>query len=186
MTIPNSVTSIGDYAFYGCSSLANVVLGNGVTSIGSGAFQACPALTSVKIPKSVTSIGIWAFSNCTGLTSVYLLGNAPAADPSTFASDSSLTIFYLPGTTGWTNPWNGQAPVCWNPTATNPGFVSNQFGFDITGPGNLTVLVESCPDLATHVWTPAGTVTLSANGTATFRDPQAWNSRARFYRFRAP
>ena len=186
VTIPNSVTSIGDYAFYGCSSLANVVLGNGVTSIGSGAFQACPALTSVKIPKSVTSIGIWAFSNCTGLTSVYLLGNAPAADPSTFASDSSLTIFYLPGTTGWTNPWNGQAPVCWNPTATNPGFVSNQFGFDITGPGNLTVLVESCPDLATHVWTPAGTVTLSANGTATFRDPQAWNSRARFYRFRAP
>ena len=68
--IPNSVTSIGDYAFYGCTELTEVNIPNSVTSIGYGAFLDCTGLTSVTIPNSVTSIGREAFSYCTGLTAV--------------------------------------------------------------------------------------------------------------------
>ena len=59
--IPNSVTSIGSSAFYGCSGLTSVTIPNSVTSIGSSAFYRCSGLTSVTIPNSVTSIGDNAF-----------------------------------------------------------------------------------------------------------------------------
>ena len=64
------VTSIGQYAFYGCSDLTSVTIGNSVTSIGGSAFRNCSGLTSVTIPNSVTSIGGSACRNCSGLTSV--------------------------------------------------------------------------------------------------------------------
>ena len=68
--IPNSVTSIGDYAFWNCSSLTSIGIPNSVTSIGYGAFSGCRALTSIEIPNSVTSIGYDAFLLCSGLTSI--------------------------------------------------------------------------------------------------------------------
>ena len=68
------MTSIGSYAFRGCSSLSSVTIGNGVTSIGHEAFYGCTSLTSVTIPDSVTSIGWYAFYNCTSLTSVTFEG----------------------------------------------------------------------------------------------------------------
>ena len=75
VTIPNSVTSIGSYAFRGCSGLASVTIPNSVTSIGSYAFYQCSGLASVTIPNSVTSIGISAFYECSGLASL-IIGNA--------------------------------------------------------------------------------------------------------------
>ena len=69
-TIPNSVTSIGNFAFGGCTGLASVTIPNSVTSIGEYAFKGCRGLTSVTIPNSVTSIGESAFEGCRGLTSV--------------------------------------------------------------------------------------------------------------------
>ncbi len=70
--IPNTVTSIGDYAFFGCTSLTSVTIPSSITSIGESAFKGSTSLTSVTIPSSVTSIGEYAFSGCTGLTSVYI------------------------------------------------------------------------------------------------------------------
>ena len=70
VTIPNSVTSIGNSAFSYCSSLTSVTIPNSVTSIGDGAFQNCSSLTSITIPNSVTSIGERAFAACSGLTSI--------------------------------------------------------------------------------------------------------------------
>ena len=70
VTIPNSVTSIGRWAFWGCSGLTSVTIPNSVTSIGRSAFSACSGLTSVTIPTGVTSIGDYAFSSCSSLTSI--------------------------------------------------------------------------------------------------------------------
>ena len=64
IVIPNTVTEIKDYAFYGCTSLTSVTIGNSVTSIGNDAFYRCSSLCSVTIPDSVTSIGNRAFDYC--------------------------------------------------------------------------------------------------------------------------
>ena len=68
--IPNSVTTIGDYAFYVCTGLTSVIIPNSVTTIGEYAFNNCTGLTSVTIPASVTTICEGVFKSCTGLTSV--------------------------------------------------------------------------------------------------------------------
>ena len=70
LVIPNSVTSIGNYAFSGCTGLTSVTIPNSVTSIGNWAFSSCSGLTSIEIPNSVISIGDYAFGNCSSLTSV--------------------------------------------------------------------------------------------------------------------
>ena len=67
-TIPNSATSIGNYAFYNCSGLTSVTIPNSVTSIGNYAFYNCIGLTSVTICNSVTSIGHDAFRDCSNAT----------------------------------------------------------------------------------------------------------------------
>lgn len=70
ITLPDSVTSIGSYAFHGCKELNEITLGDGINSIGNGAFLECIGLTSVTIPSGVTSIGEHAFANCAQLASV--------------------------------------------------------------------------------------------------------------------
>ena len=70
LIIPEGVTSISQWAFYGCSNLTSVTIPNSVTSIGWSAFQYCSGLTSITIPNSVTSISSWAFSGCSGLTTI--------------------------------------------------------------------------------------------------------------------
>ena len=86
--IPNSVTSIGDSAFSGCSSLTSVTIPDSVTSIGKWAFSECKSLTSVTIPGSVTSIGVGAFASCTSLTGIWV-----AEGSSHYSSDASGVLF---------------------------------------------------------------------------------------------
>ena len=88
VTIPNSVTSIGTYAFRGCSGLTSVTIGNSVTSIERGAFCDCSRLTSVTIPNSVTSIGEHAFANCSELLDVYCYAEKVPSTESDAFNDS--------------------------------------------------------------------------------------------------
>ena len=94
--IPNSVTSIGVWAFYECSSLTSVTISNSVTSIGEYAFSSCISLTSVTIPNSVTSIGKSAFSSCISLTSVTIPNSVTSIGSSAFNSCYSLTSVTIP------------------------------------------------------------------------------------------
>ena len=95
-TIPNSVTSIGDGAFWNCTGLTSITIPNSVTSTGYGAFKYCSSLTSITIPNSVTSIGDWAFQDCTGLTSITIPNSVTSIGGSAFASCSSLTSITIP------------------------------------------------------------------------------------------
>ncbi|WP_303017380.1 leucine-rich repeat domain-containing protein [Muribaculum intestinale] len=91
VTIPNSVTSIGQRVFENCSGLTSVTIGNSVTSIGYYAFSGCYGLTSVTIPNSVTSIRERAFSGCSGLTSVTIPNSVTSIGERAFSGCSGLT-----------------------------------------------------------------------------------------------
>ena len=96
VTIPNSVTSIGDCAFFNCSGLTSVTIGNSVTSIESCTFYGCSGLTSITIPNSVTSIGEGAFFNCSGLTSVTIPNSVTSIGDDAFVGCSGLTSVTIP------------------------------------------------------------------------------------------
>ncbi len=90
------VTSIGDGAFAGCSSLTSISIPNSVTSIGKEAFQSCSRLTSITIPNSVTSIGDWAFQSCSCLTSITIPNSVTSIGDYTFYECRALTSISIP------------------------------------------------------------------------------------------
>ena len=95
-TIPSSVTSIGNLAFYLCTSLSSCTIGSGVISISNQAFQDCSGLTSIDIPNSVTSIGERAFERCSRLTSITIGSGVTSIGYDAFWNCSSLTSVTIP------------------------------------------------------------------------------------------
>ncbi len=191
--IPDSVTSIGGYAFRECYSLTNAVIGNGVTYIGASAFSHCGSLTNLTIPGSVTNIGIAAFEYCTNLAGLYFRGNAPSAGGALFyMTPGPVTVYYLPGTFGWTTIFDGQLTAAWAlpypvvlTTGSSFGVQTNSFGFRISWATNLSVVVEAATNLSTPAWSPVSTNVLS-DGWSQFTESQWTNYPARFYRIRSP
>lgn len=84
ITIPNSVTSIGVGAFASCEGLTNIIIPEGITSIKSGTFSACYNLKNVTLPEGITSIGNSAFVACTSLTSIIIPDSVTSIDVSAF------------------------------------------------------------------------------------------------------
>ena len=96
VSIPESMTEIGDCAFANCSSLTSIKISESVTKIDRGAFYGCSGLTSIKIPEGVTSIGTGAFSECTGLTSISIPESVTSIGTSAFEGCIGLTSISIP------------------------------------------------------------------------------------------
>ena len=94
--IANGITSIGNYAFYGCTHLESVTIPDSVTSIGYGAFENCTSLTSVTIPDGVTSIEGYTFHNCTSLKSASIPDSVTSIDKCAFYDCAHLESVTIP------------------------------------------------------------------------------------------
>ena len=95
-TIPDTVTTICDWAFSSCSRLTSLTMPESVTSIGNSAFEDCSSLTLLTIPNSVTSIGDRAFYKCSSLTSLTIPDSVTSIGNSAFEDCSSLTLLTIP------------------------------------------------------------------------------------------
>ncbi len=96
VTMSSNVTTIGDSAFADCGALKSATLPKSLTSIGGGAFRYCTGLTSITLPNEVTSIGEYAFSECTGLTGITLPTGLISIGNAAFLSCTGLTSITLP------------------------------------------------------------------------------------------
>ena len=94
--IPSSVTSIDDWAFYGCYSLSEIVISSSVTSIGDSAFSWCLSLSEIVIPSSVTSIGDFAFYCCDSLSEIVIPSSVTSIGDSAFYRCDSLSEIVIP------------------------------------------------------------------------------------------
>jgi hypothetical protein len=122
VTIPDTVTNIGESAFYESPLLNSVTIGNGVTTIGDEAFYGCDVLSQV-----------------------VFRGNAPSLGTNVFAGDNNATVYYLPGTTGWGPTFGGLPTVLWiledqfEYTTNNAAITITEY----TGPGGAVTIPDS-------------------------------------------
>ena len=107
IVVPNSVTSIKPYAFYGCIRLTSVTIHNNITSIGDHTFYGCSGLTSITIPDKAISIGDYSFSDCSGLINVTILNPVTNIGKWAFYCCNSLKNIIYKGTI---SEWGKIAP----------------------------------------------------------------------------
>ena len=170
IAIPNSVTTIGDWAFSGCSSLTSVTIPDSVTSIGCSAFSGCSALTGVTIPDSVTSIGDRAFYRCTSLTSVTIGDSVTSIGSGAFSGCTSLTSVTIGDSV--TSIGHGAFRECTSLTSvTIPDSVTSIGGYAFYWCTSLTSLI--IPDSVTSIGDYAFSSCTSLT-SVTFANPNGW------------
>ena len=101
VTIPESVTSIGKYAFCDCDSLTSINIPESVTIIGNHAFRDCNSLTGITIPEGVTSIGVYSFYDCRSLASITIPESVTIIGNGAFSGCSSLTDVSITDLDAW-------------------------------------------------------------------------------------
>ena len=96
VVIPDAVTSVGRSSFGECTGMTSLVLGNSLKMIGDSAFYMCTGLTSIVLPDALETLGFWAFSKCTGLTDLTLNNTLKVVGRNAFAYCSALTGVVIP------------------------------------------------------------------------------------------
>ena len=102
VTIPTSITTIGASAFSGCTGLKSITIPSSITSFGGGAFSGCTGLTDIVFSDGLLTIGVGAFSNCTGLTEITIPDSVTTIGESAFGGCTNLTDVTLSPTTKYT------------------------------------------------------------------------------------
>lgn len=131
VTVPNSVISIGQYAFYNCSNLASVDIGNSVAPIGAYAFANCSSLTSVNLGNSVTHIYYRAYYNCSSLTSVTIPQSVTYIDSYAFGNCSVLTTVVFNADSCTHAGGQGQNYVIESPFKNSANITNFTFGANV-------------------------------------------------------
>lgn len=169
-TIPNSVTSIVEAAFYNCTEVTNITIGSGVTVLGSWGFADSPKLTGITVPGGVKKIEGWAFSGCYSLEYVYFYGDPPELGTSVFQGATNATVYRVADAIGWpvvpdewgecptafwdsdgdgiSDPW--EALYFGNPTNANPNDVCAN-GMDTVGEAYIAGLDPNDPQSALNI-----------------------------------
>ena len=141
LVIPDGVTSIGNYAFFGCSGLTSITIPDSVTSIGENAFEDCSSLTSITIGDNVTSISRSAFLGCSGLTSVTIPNSVTSIGYDAFSGCSNLNSVYITDIASWCN-------VSFADSYSNPLYyaknlyLNGELVTDLVIPGSVTNIVD--------------------------------------------
>jgi hypothetical protein len=171
VTIPNSVTNIGEQAFYSCTGLTNATIGNGVTTIkndafaycaslasaaignsvsiiGDSVFHFCTSLANVTIPNSVTAIGLSAFADCHGLTHVTIGNSVTNIGVQAFSGCTSLTSVTIPSSV--TTIWNGAFDGC--TSLTSVCFLGTPPNLYASFPNNTNAVVYYLPGITGWDW----------------------------------
>ena len=109
IAIPNSVIKIGQYAFNNCTNNRNTTVGNSVSAMGQDAFQGNQNLVTITIPSSVVFIGRYAFANCTNTEAIYFQGDAPVIGGDGILGNIKLfppgSVYYCDVAQGFSNPF---------------------------------------------------------------------------------
>lgn len=166
LIIPENVTTIGNYAFYGCSGLTSMTMGNSVTGIGVNAFSGCSGLTSITIGKNVKYIGEQSFTD-SNLTTVISLIEEPFVINGGWGVFSQNTLYnatlYVPNGTldkyKTTNGWNSflfieesgekpETPTCEKPTIS---YKNSKLTYTSATEGAICVSTITNPDIGTFI-----------------------------------
>ena len=142
VTLPNSTTSIGEYAFSNCDNLTNITIPSGVTAIGEGAFNLCQKLNSISLPTQITSVKKDTFYSCTSLTSMIIPNSVTSIEQSAFDNCVNLKNVYYSGSA---EQWNAISIGTYNLALTFA-----QKHYNSTGPASafynvLKAAIEPAP-----------------------------------------
>ena len=135
VTIPNSVTTIGDAAFYGCTNVTHVLVPSAVTTIGWSAFSNCSGLSSIVLPDSVTSVGPLAFFDCTSLTHIMIPKLVTSIPDRAFSGCTHLTSITVDPANVF---YSSSAGLLYNKQHTSLLIVPNGIVGTLTIPGSVT------------------------------------------------
>lgn len=179
--LPGSLTYLSDAAFYNCSSLADITLPNSITSIAESTFRSCTALTDVILPAGITNIESSAFRNCTALSNITFNGNAPAMADWVFDSTANdFTIYFYEGATGFSTPtWNGYPCEMISQDSDGDGWsdtMENRTGTNPNDPNDHfhAWLTRANNTASLHYGPHTNTCTFTVERTTDLTDPDSW------------